>query len=73
MHKIEIQLCEVSKISYTLKTTIEICWAHLGNIYNNRPSVLVDINWQEDNVELIMKCTFKNKGNNGFNDQSLLL
>jgi hypothetical protein len=61
MHKNEVQLCDVPKISYTFKTTIETCWAHLGDNYNNGPSILVDINWQEDNVELVRPCNFFKK------------
>jgi hypothetical protein len=30
------------------------CWANLGAIYSNGPSVLLDINLQEDNVEYVM-------------------
>jgi hypothetical protein len=32
----------------------ETCWATLGAIYSNGPSVLLDINLQEDNVEYVM-------------------
>ena len=73
MHKNEIQLCDVPKISYTFKITIETCWVHLGDNYNNGPNILVDINWQKDNVELVRPCILLKKGNTCFNDQRLLL
>jgi hypothetical protein len=43
MHEIEVQLCDVCLISFK-KIKNETCWANLGAIYTNGPSVLLDIN-----------------------------
>jgi hypothetical protein len=43
MHEIEVQLCDVCLISLK-KIKNETCWANLGAIYTNGPSVLLDIN-----------------------------
>jgi hypothetical protein len=53
----------------------ETCWANLGAIYNNGPSILLDINLQEDNVEYVMPYIVtgeKKKKHNSFNDRSPL-
>jgi hypothetical protein len=43
MHEIEVQLCDVCLISLK-KIKNETCWANLGAINTNGPSVLLDIN-----------------------------
>jgi hypothetical protein len=43
MHEIKVQLCYVYLIS-SKEIKNETCWANLGAIYTNGPSIVLDIN-----------------------------